>query len=137
MADLSITAGNVLKTSGSVTNGIAGATITAGQSVYLDTTTNKWKLAQCDGTAAEAGSGGIGVALNGASDGQPLQVLTAGPYNPGATVTVGQTYVVPRTAGNIAPISDLASTDRVTLLGVATTASELTLAPNVSGVVKP
>jgi hypothetical protein len=137
MADLSVTAANVVKTSGSTVNGTAGATITAGQAVYFDSATNRWKLAKDSGTAEEAGASGIGVALNGASSGQPLVVQTQGPYNPGATVTLGLIYALSDNAGAIAPATDQGSTDRVTLLGVATSASELTLAPVVSGAVKP
>ena len=50
MAAISITAANVLKSStGQVSVGTAGATITAGQSVYIDTSdSNKIKLADAN-----------------------------------------------------------------------------------------
>ena len=134
MADLTITAANVLQTDGNFTDGTAGATITAGQTVYLDATTNRWKLAQADGTSAEASL--RGVALHGASNGQPLRVLTSGRYNPGATVAVGTVYVVSATAGGIAPIADLVATNYVSILGVGTTTSEITVSLCNSGVQK-
>jgi hypothetical protein len=52
MADLTITAASVLYTSGpKVSSYNAGAAVTAGQGVYLDSTTSTLKLAQSDGTA--------------------------------------------------------------------------------------
>lgn len=113
MASLTITASQVLLVSGEVLKGTAGATITAGHSVYLDTSTNKWKLAQCDGTIAEAGQSGLGIALHGASDGQPLDV--AGPgcdvnLGAGAAAAAGTVYIPGATAGDIAPTGDVTTT---------------------------
>src|SRR5688572_2641248 len=110
MASLTITASQVALVSGEVIRGTAGATITAGQSVYLDTATNKWKLAQADGTIAEAGQSGLGIALHGASDGQPLAV--AGPgcdvnLGAGAAAVASIVYVVSPTAGEIGVIGDV------------------------------
>jgi hypothetical protein len=49
MADISITAASVAASSAaSKVTGVAGATITAGQVVYLDTTTNTYKLADAN-----------------------------------------------------------------------------------------
>jgi len=112
MASLTITAAQVLLVSGERKYGTAGATITAGHAVYLDTATNTWKLAQCDGTAAEAGTDGLGIALHGASSGQPLDV--AGPgcdvnLGAGAAAAAGTVYVVGATAGDIAPTADVST----------------------------
>lgn len=140
MADLTITAANVIAASGATIQHVtAGATITAGMSVYKDTSdSNQYK--GCDADAA-ATADCDGIALNGASDGQPLAVCTgkgtgAG-INLGATLTVGETYVVSTTVGGIAPIGDLASGDYVTVLGVATTASNLALDIQNSSTAKP
>lgn len=122
MADISITASQVARGSTYTINTdyLAGATITAGQAVYVDGS-NTWQLAQCDGTAVEAGSGTFGIALHGATSGQPLAVQTAGLITIGATVVAGTPYVISTTAGGIAPFADLASTNRVTYLGFAST----------------
>lgn len=112
MASLTITASQVLLVSGERKTGTAGATITAGHAVYLDTATNKWKLAQCDGTAAEAGTDGLGIALHGASDGQPIDVAGAGcdvNLGAGAAAAAGTVYVVGATAGDIAPTADVST----------------------------
>lgn len=135
MADLSVTAVNVLQGTGAtVLDVTAGTTITAGDLVYEDTTdSNEYKLADA---GAEASAVLAGMALNGASDGQPLRIITKGPVNPGATATVGEVYVVSETAGGIAPIGDLLSGDYVAILGVATTTSNIQVDINASGVAK-
>lgn len=137
MTDLTITAASVLKGSNATTEqGIAGATITAGQVVYHDqTTTGKWLLADADAaSAAVRGSGKLGIALNGAADGQPLQVLRSGDITIGATMTAGAVYHLSATAGGIAPVADLTTGDYYVLLGVASSTSVLKFAPQYSGV---
>lgn len=91
MADLSITAGNVLKGTGaSITSGTCGAVaITAGQAVYLDSTTATLLLSD-HGASGTARCDGI--ALNSAGVGQPVQYLTAGNITIGATVSIGEPY---------------------------------------------
>lgn len=131
MADLSITAANVIAGSNATKRpGIAGATITAGQVVYLDqTTTGKWLHADGDeDTVAERGGAVVGIALNGASDGQPLMVQTDGDITLGAaTMTAGVTYYLSDAAGGICPLADLATGDYYTIVGIAISASVLRL----------
>lgn len=137
MADLTVTAGSVVAGSNATIDKryLAGATITAGQTVYLDTSTNTWLLADCDSSATTAVL--AGVALNGAASGQPLHVLTAGQLTAGATVTVGEIYVLSGTAGGIAPEGDLASGDYVSVLGVGISATVIDVKLHVSGVQVP
>lgn len=118
MADITITAANVLKTAASVQVGTAGATITAGQCVYLDSTDSKLKLAQCDGTAAEAAA--VGIALHGALANQPLAYATNSTINIGGTTSKATTYCVSAAAGGVAPQADLVSGNRISVLGYAT-----------------
>ncbi|MDX0007827.1 hypothetical protein GOB40_13900 [Sinorhizobium meliloti] len=138
MADLVITAANVVAGAGAkTTSGTAGAAITAGQVVYLDsTTTGKWQLSDSDAaTAAARGQGAnVGIALNGAANGQPLEVLTEGPITLGAVLTAGTAYYLSPTPGGIAPLADLLTGDYVTLLGLATSTSVLNLDIQYSGV---
>ena len=138
MADLSVTAASVLQASGAATTqGIAGATITQGQATYLDTTTNTWKLARANSaTTAGSGTSLIGISLVSCVSGQPIVVQTSGGINPGATVAIGTQYVLSAAvAGNIAPIADLTTGNICTLLGIATTASNIALAPNPTTIV--
>lgn len=121
MADLSITAGSVLKgTNAQVQSGTAGATITAGQPLYADST-DGFKLKPAIGTSAAA-SKCVGISLHAALDEQPVQYLTSGQYTVGATVVLGQTYVVSAgAAGGVAPISDLTTGNYPSILGIAVT----------------
>lgn len=133
MADLSITAASVVKGANAVTeSGTAGATITAGQVVYRDASDLKCKLADCNSATAAVRSP-RGIALNGASDGQPLVIQRSGEITIGATLTVGSTYYLSATAGGIAPLADLGSGDYPTVIGVAKSTSVLVLSFTEAG----
>lgn len=134
MADLSLTAANVVPGSGArITTGTAGATITAGQVVYLDAADNRFKLADAD-----SGTAGVrvpfGIAVNGAAAGQPLSVQTAGNLALGAVLTAGVAYYLSPTAGGIAPVADLLTGDYPTILGIAASTSVLKVDIQPSGV---
>lgn len=124
MANISITAANVIAGAGSVQDqGIAGTTITAGQVVYK-ATTGKYLLADADeDTAVERAPKGI--ALNGASDGQPLKFLKAGPVTIGATLTAGTFYYLSDDAGGICPLADVTGGDYIVQIGYAKDAAVL------------
>ena len=136
MADVSVTAASVVKTATSLIGyGTAGGTVTAGQPVYADTTASN-KLKPCDADVI-ASSKAIGIALHGASDGQPLQYCYGGNLTFNSAFTVGQVYVCSVNAGGIAPYADLAAGDFVTILGVATTATNLKIGILYSATAKP
>jgi len=136
MADLSITAANVVAgATGRQDTGTAGESVTAGQVTYHDTADDNHlkKASNASATLAKV----KGIALNNAADGQPITVHTSGPLDLGATLTVGENYVVSDTAGGIAPISDLGSGDYVSILGVATAADEIEIQILNSEAAKP
>lgn len=134
MADLTITATSVVAGGNARTvDGTAGATITAGQAVYLDSTTGTYKLADCDSATAAVRSP-AGIALNGAATGQPVEIATSGNITIGATVTAGVAYYLSATAGGICPVADLGSGDYPVFLGFATSSSVLALRIVESGV---
>lgn len=136
MADVTVTAANVVPASDTIYGeGIAGATITAGQTVYLDSATNTIKLADANGSSATADVKGI--AMHGASSGQPIKYAVGGSINPGYTVGVGSVYVLSATAGGIAPVADLATGLYPVVLGIGTTASNLKLFLSKGGVAIP
>lgn len=136
MADETVTATEVLPATDTQTvDGILGATVTAGQMVYLDSTTSTYKLADADASATTAAAKGI--AMNGGATGQPVKVAIGGTLDPGFTVTVGAIYVLSGTAGGIAPVADLAAGDYTFIVGVGITASSLRLILNNSGVQVP
>jgi hypothetical protein len=133
LADLTVTAASVARgTAATQATGTAGATLTAGQTVYLDSTTSTIKLADCDGATALQDT--VGIMLHGCLSGQPATYQKGGNINPGATVVVGETYVLSDTPGGIMPIADLETGDTVVYLGIGTTASNILLNINNTGI---
>jgi hypothetical protein len=134
MADLSITAASVVAGDDArITYGTAGATITAGQAVYKEAADDKFKLADCDSATAAVRSP-VGIALNGAADGQPLAIVNKGPVTIGATLTAGVAYYLSPNAGGIAPVADLAAGDYPVIIGIATSTSVLEVGIQEAGV---
>lgn len=134
MADITITAANVAASGATVVaDCTAGATITAGQVVYLESSSNTVKLADSDSATAEVRSP-YGIALNGAASGQPVKVLREGLITIGATLTAGLAYYLSKTAGGICPVADIASGGYATVLGIATSTTVLKVQILESGV---
>lgn len=134
MADISITAANVIAGSNAtVEHGTAGATITAGQVVYKAASDKKWKLADNNSATSEVRIA-TGVALNGASNGQPISVQKAGDITIGGTMTAGVAYYLSDTPGGICPVADLASGEYSCLLGMSKSTTVLALDISYSGV---
>lgn len=133
-SDLSITAANVAPVAGSTTvSGLAGETVTAGQVVYRSSTTGKYLKADNNSATAEARKA-LGIALNGASDGQPLKVHTKGKITMGATMTAGVAYYLSATAGGICPVADLSTGMYPGFIGIAISTTVLEVNPTYSGV---
>ena len=126
MADLVITASQVLKGADAIVQTYtAGEAITAGETVYLVTTTNKVLRTDADVAASAVV---LGIALNDASaDGAPVTVQRSGTITlgAGAAPAAGQTYVASVAAGKIALESDLLAGDFVTVIGIGDGASGL------------
>lgn len=136
MAALTITAANIVPVSGFSRvspDPIAATTIAQGEACYINSSSLA-ALAQCDGTATEATVAGI--AVNAALAGQPVCLQSGGSLGFGAILTAGTPYAVGRVAGQIIPVSDLASTDKISYLGIASTTSNLVLGINNTGVTK-
>ena len=138
MADLSVTAANVLASSAAtiLRQYNFGATVTAGQAVYLDSSTLTWKL--IDSNAAVTGNELAttkGISLVSGASGQPADVcIRDTDFTPGATLTNGSTVYSSTNAGGIT--HDVpASGAYPTFLGVAKSTSKLNLNPTSSGAV--
>lgn len=119
MADLSITASQVRAGAGAVEGtGVAGATITAGQSVYEDAADGRIKPA--DANLSLAAAKARGVALHAALANQPIRYQKGGKVIVGAAAAPakGVIYVASGTGGGIAPAADLTSGWHTTVLGV-------------------
>jgi hypothetical protein len=132
MADLSgITA--VRPTSNTLFRNVGyGATIAAGQSIYYSDSDSEYVLADCDvaDNAAPASAIAITPGVNGGSG----LIATGGSIIlVGTTMTVGTVYIASDTAGGIKPISDAVSGDFITILGTASTSTQLDLAITATG----
>ena len=132
MAELTITATDVVAASTAATgNGTAGDTITAGMPLYKDSgDSNKLKPAQSTTAAAAAC---VGIALHGATSGQPIQYITSGSLTLGNILTVGTCLVVSGTAGKLELTTDIASTEFVTTIGPPTSVSAVTVNITATG----
>lgn len=141
MANLTITAANMIPVAGFGYEGtyLAGATVTRGAAIYLDTgaTPPSWKLADANGTALLAGSGGVAISLSDSVSGQPVVAMTSGDLGFGAILTKGEVYIVSATAGSICLHSDAATNDYITILGVASSTSNLKVRPWATGIQEP
>lgn len=131
MTALAVVAAQVLLVSGpSIDGQIFGEALAAGKMVYQKSTDLKWYMAQCDGTAEEAGSGNLGMALVTADAAGARGSIAM----PGAVVKVaasGLTVAVPHFVGNAAgalePYGDLGSTDKVVPCALVVSATEVLL----------
>jgi hypothetical protein len=127
MADVSITAANVrADDTARTTTGVAGATITAGQVVYADPVTGRYKLADNNSGTAAARSP-VGIALHASLDGQPLTIALTGLVTIGGGLTAGAAYYLSDTPGGICPAADLGTGEYSVILGLARSASVLSL----------
>jgi hypothetical protein len=110
-----------------------GATISAGQSVYLDAADSKYKLADSNASAATAAV--KGVAVTPGVDGGYGYVATAGSIIlVGTTMAVGETYHVGSTAGAIVPDADLTTGDYVSRIGTGASTTQLDLSIKATGI---
>ncbi len=142
MAALTITANQVTPVAGAgIIQVTAGDTITPGMSVYKNTGNSDKYHGAFNTTKPAALCAGI--ALNIASDEQPLSILTQGDIilSTGSLLAVGQVYVVAdentptATDGGIISYEDalIATSDYVTTIGVATTVAILRVNITASG----
>ncbi|WP_455918849.1 hypothetical protein [Ensifer canadensis] len=132
MADLTITAANVVANSNATRDiGTAGETIVAGKPIFLNAATSKWMLSDNNGTGTRQVHG---IALNGASLNQPVSMIKSGDLTVGSVLTAGTDYWLSATAGGICPRADLATGMDTIQIGVAKSATVLTVAVQDPGV---
>ena len=138
MADLSVTAANVQPSAAAVIlrDYNYGATVTAGQAVYLDAS-QTWQLLDID--ANNIGTNAIGtvrgIAINGGASGQPAAVCTKDTdFTPGATLTNGSMVYGSTTAGGVT--HDVPTTNAYPVsFGLAKSTTKLNLSINASGAI--
>lgn len=126
-SDVTINSG-VVRASGTVKGrGVAGAAIAAGQFLYRDSTDGTLKLAVANGTEAQADV--VGMALNNAAIGQPVEYGNEGDYTVSSGLPgVGTLLVLSdTTAGAAMQETDLGTGEYVTFLGMVSAATTLKL----------
>lgn len=131
MAAITITPASIAYVSGPIIPDIvAGEAFTAGQSIYK-ADNGQWLKAQGDGTAVEAGANGAAVALATAAA-AGARLSAAGPgaiVTYGAVITPGTIYIIGDTAGAIYPAADAGSGDKVTVLGLGISTTQMMIQP--------
>ena len=130
MTALVITAANVIPGSGAIIDRgrYAGGALTRGQCVRLSSGT----YVAADNTSS-ANAAAVGIALNDATTGQPVDVQTGGLITIGAAVVI-KPYMVGAGAGAIIPCDDLAGGGEFgTLVGMAVSATQIDLRFSASG----
>lgn len=137
MADVTITPSTVEAGAGAVKLAVkSGEAFNAGQ-VVRKNAANKWVKAQADNLANSGTRTQLGIALfTAAGDNQEGSVLLEGDLTCDG-LTQGVTYVLSATAGLIAPVADLVSTNIACVVGVAVNATTLRVKFNNSGVALP
>ena len=111
-----------------------GATIAAGQSVYLDSSDKKYKLADCNASVTTAAVRGIAV-TPGVDGGYGLVAIGGSVVLVGTTMAVGETYHVGATAGTIVPDADLTTGDYVSRIGTGASTTQLDISIKATGIV--
>ena len=126
MADISVTASSVVPSAtATIARGTAGATITAGQPLYQDANNKLQPAAQTSSTTAHM----VGIAVDNASSGQPVEYVSLGDVTFNAVLSPGKMYVLGANAGGISLSADLdaagANTRYGNFVGVATSSTNL------------
>lgn len=136
MANLTVTASQVLAPTATTEGLYCAVAITAGQTIYKNSS-SQWDLADAD---VELTAGTVlAIATANAAPGQRIDGAKEGPVTlgAGAAPVLGMVYVVSTTAGGIAPYADLGSGDYVHFLGVGIGNNQIDLHPRAFGVAKP
>lgn len=111
-----------------------GATIAAGNPVYLDSADSKYKLA--DNNASSATATVVGIAVTPGIDTGYGYIATSGSIVlVGTTMVVGKAYYAGATAGELVPESDLATGNIVAKVLTGSTATQALLGIEATGIV--
>ena len=133
MSDVNLTEASVKPTSTTIKQMVTfGATIVQGTIVYRDSADNEYKVADCTTSATTANA--CGMALSSGADGQRGWIATGGDVTVD-NVSLAAPVLILSEAGQMCPSADLADDDYITVIGVASSTTNLKLKFNPSGVV--
>lgn len=142
MADLSPTPANVALGASTTPTRVVqyGEAVSPPNPLYRNATDGKWYKCDANDGVAKAVVGAIAL-TPGATNGYGLVALPSSTpgqslVNLGATLAVGMPYAVSATAGGIAPVGDILSTQFVSIIGIATTTALLDFQPSISNTAK-
>lgn len=110
----------------------AAVAISAGDAIYK-TAANTYGQAQCDVALGVVDANLVGIAMNSAAIGQPVQGAR-GLVTIGTGFTVGMQVNLSATAGKFAPVADIATTNNVVAAGCIMSSTTLFVAPKNYGV---
>ena len=132
MANVSVTASNVSLVTPDYETGVLSGTVDAGDIVAFSTVTQRWSAAADDVAAGVA----VRMAISSGFAGQVIGLAPAGAeVSLGSVLTKRGVYAIsPSTAGAIAPIADVTSSDVLFLVGYAKDASTMVLLLKYTGV---
>jgi hypothetical protein len=110
---------------------IGGEAFGAGEWVYMDLTTRRYKKAACT-SLATANAEGQALTACDADGGSFILLPGSGEYKPGANMTKGEDVVLSATPGRMCPRADLVAGNILTRLGtVSVTGSSATMRVNI------
>lgn len=136
MASVTLTAASIKPLNGAITRrGTAGATLTPGAAVYLDTGSNGWKLADADAQASAMARGIVvsdGVGSTSFASGVAVDIVVFGPVDGFSGMTVGSNVFNSVTAGEIDQTAPALTGDYPFAIGWAASASVLFVQPQIS-----
>lgn len=138
MSDISITPADVNLDSNE--RGIFvqfGEPVTAGQTVYLNSTDGKYYKSDCD-VAGKEQVDGIVISAGSGTDGYGYILSKKGSVlGIGGTTTAAEIYVLSGTAGGIMPASDLTAGQKVCVIGVGKAGNKIVLGITNTDVAHP
>lgn len=111
-----------------------GATVAAGQPLYLDPADSLCKLSDANASATTAKVKGIAM-TPGVNGGYGIIATEGGIILVGTTAAVGETYYGGATAGDIVPDGDLTTADYVSRIGTASSTTQIELSIVNTGIV--
>lgn len=123
MVDIIVTESAVKPTNARtrIEEGIAGSTITAGQAMYMDTNGKLHPALATSESLADV----VGIALNNAAPDQPVDYVVQGDVTFNSVLVPATAYVLGGAAGKISPSADLTGSRLGTVLGMATSSTNL------------
>lgn len=132
-ADLSITASSFQLGENAKTEiGTAGAVLTVGQLIYLDSTAQTWKLADANLSAAAASVAAIVASPAAAIGNKFVYCYRDDDLTPGATLSMtAPVYCLSGTAGGICPVADLTTGFYPAVVFVAKSTTKCVFNPQV------